>query len=198
MTSAPTAVSGVKTAKRQKLSFLGPFWPPLSPGDGRDGPAGVQNTSTQCAWVGRIHIMRLGPLTDLYGTPGAPKRARFGPKRPFWGPGGPHGAPGGQIWCQLPPIVPPGLDSWPPHTLTWYRDPSGPPGALIGPVLAQNTPFGDLGGPRRAPGDQIWSQRPPTGPPGLDSWLPYTLAWYQPSLGLPGDPKRARFGPKCP
>ena len=25
--------------------------------------------------------MRLGPLTDLYGTPGAPKRARFGPRK---------------------------------------------------------------------------------------------------------------------
>ena len=30
--------------------------------------------------------MRWGPLTDLYGTPGAPTRARFGPEWPFWGP----------------------------------------------------------------------------------------------------------------
>ena len=33
-----------------------------------------------------IHIMHFGPLTDLCGTPGAPKRAHFGPKRPFLGP----------------------------------------------------------------------------------------------------------------
>ena len=52
----------------------------------QDRPTGIQNTSTQCAWGGHIHIMHFGPLTDLYGTPGAPKRARFGPKRPFLGP----------------------------------------------------------------------------------------------------------------
>ena len=78
--------------------------------------------------------MHLGPLTDLYGTPGAPKRAHFGPEWPFWGPGGPRRAPGGQIWSRLPPIGPSGLDSC---SLTWYRAPSGPPGALKGPVLAQ-------------------------------------------------------------
>ena len=33
-------------------------------------------------------------------------------------------SPGGQIWSQLHPIGPPGLDSWSPHTLTWYRAPS--------------------------------------------------------------------------
>ena len=37
----------------------------------------------------------------------------------------------------MPPIVLPGFNSWSPHTLTWYRAPSGPPGALKGPVLAQ-------------------------------------------------------------
>jgi hypothetical protein len=87
------------------------FGPPLSPRDGRDGPNGVQNTSTQCAWVGRIHIMHLGPLTDLYGTPGAPKRARFRPEWPFWrprrsseGPGGPDlipTAPDWPVWVGL-------------------------------------------------------------------------------------------------
>ena len=30
-------------------------------------------------WVGNIHIMCSGPLRDIYGTPGAPRRARFGP-----------------------------------------------------------------------------------------------------------------------
>ena len=55
--------------------------------------------------------MHLGPLTDLYGTPGAPKRAHFGPKWPFWGPRrsseGPKGpdlvptAPGWLLWVGL-------------------------------------------------------------------------------------------------
>ena len=47
-------------------------------------------------WVGRIHIMCSGPFRDHYGTPGAPKRARFGPGSPFWGPRrslGSHGGP---------------------------------------------------------------------------------------------------------
>ena len=30
--------------------------------------------------------MRFGPLKDLYGTPGAPKRACFGPKQALFGP----------------------------------------------------------------------------------------------------------------
>ena len=63
----------------------GPHWMKLARAS-PDRPTGIQNTSTHCAWVGHIHIMRFGPLTDLYGTPGAPKRARFGPKRPFLGP----------------------------------------------------------------------------------------------------------------
>ena len=37
-------------------------------------------------------------------------------------------APGGQIWSRLPPIGPRGLESWSPHTLTWYRAPSRSPG----------------------------------------------------------------------
>ena len=68
------------------------FWAPFGL---VSGLTGIQNTSTQCAWVGRINIMCLGPLTDLCGTPGAPKRARFGPKRPFWGPQRSLGSPGG-------------------------------------------------------------------------------------------------------
>ena len=35
------------------------------------------------------------------------------------------------------PIGPPGLDSCSPHTLTWYRAPSGSLGAQKGPILAQ-------------------------------------------------------------
>ena len=44
----------------------------------------------------------------------------------------------------------------------------GPGRPPKGPVLAKNSPFGDPGGHRRAPEDQIWSQLPPIGPPGLD------------------------------
>ena len=40
---------------------------------------------------------------------------------PFSDPGGPRRAQGGQIWSQLPPIGPPWLGSWSPHTLTRYR-----------------------------------------------------------------------------
>ena len=56
-------------------------------------------------WVGRIHIMYSGPFRDHYGTPGAPKRARFGPKCPFWrprrsseGPRGPDLVPTAANW----------------------------------------------------------------------------------------------------
>ena len=156
------------------------------------------------------------------------------------GPGGPRWAPGGQIGSQLSPIGSCVLDSWSSHTLTCYRAPSRPPGALKGPVSAQtplletlrfseglggsdlvplapdwpaqvglmvtthfdlvsgplwttggskracfgpNAPFEDLGGSRRALGDQIWSHWPPTGPPRLDSWSPQTLTWYQAPSG---------------
>ena len=105
-----------------------------------------------------IHIMHFGPLTDLYGTPGAPKRAHFGPKRPFLGPLRSSESLGGQIWSQLPLIGPTQLVTWQPHTLAWYRPSSGPPGALKGPVLAQNVPFGAPEVPGRPLEDQIWLQ----------------------------------------
>merc|ERR1712218_401493 len=100
----------------------------------------------------------------------------WAPKGPFWGPGGPRRVQGEQIWSQLPPIGPPGLNSWSTHTLTWYRAPFGPKGALKGLVLAPKGPFGDLGGPRRAPVGQIWSQLPSNGLIGLNLWSPHTLA----------------------
>ena len=59
-----------------------------------------------------------------------------------------------------------------------------------GPVLVIKGPFGDLGGPWRAPVDQIWSQLPPIGLPGLDSWSPPTLTWYWVPSGPPGAQKR--------
>ena len=42
-----------------------------------------------------LYIMCSGPLIDLYSTPGAPKRARFGPERPLWEPRRALGSPGG-------------------------------------------------------------------------------------------------------
>ena len=94
MTTAPRPFRGSKRPKCDNSHFWGPFWPPRSPGDGRDGSSGIQNTSTQCTWVQRIDIMHLGPLTDLYGTSGAPKGLILGPNGPFGGPGGPRRAPG--------------------------------------------------------------------------------------------------------
>merc|ERR1712015_278968 len=71
--------------------------------------------------------MHLGPLTDLYGTPGAPMLTTHFDlvSGPFW-------APRDQVWSRLPPIGPPWMDSCSPHTLTWYRAPSGSPGAKKG------------------------------------------------------------------
>ena len=172
----------------------GPFWPPLSPWDGRDGPTGIQNSSTQCIWVVRIHITRLGPLTDLYGTPGPV----LAPKDPFEGPRGTWRARRVQIWSQLAPIGLTGLESWLPDTLTWYLASSGPPGPPKGPVLAPKGPFEGPRGTWRARRVQIWSQLPPIGLTGLESWLPDTLTWYLASSGPPGPPKGLVLVPKGP
>ena len=52
-----------------------------------------------------VDIMCSGPVWDLYGTPGAPRRAHFGPERPFWwprsssvGPGGSGLVPTAAVW----------------------------------------------------------------------------------------------------
>ena len=86
----------------------------------------------------------LAPKRDIfsqnYGTPGAPKRARFGPEWPFWGPRRSSDGPGG------PDLVPtaPNWSAWAGLMLTTHFD------LVSGP---------------------FW---------------------------VPGGPKRARFGPKCP
>ena len=118
-----------------------PFGPFLSPGDSREGPTCIQNCSTQCIWVVRIHITPLGPLTDLYGTPGPSKRALLAPKGPVGGPIGSRRAPGDQIWSQLLPIGLTGFKSWLPHTLAWYLASSGPPVDPKGPIWALNVPY---------------------------------------------------------
>ena len=88
------------TVKKMKFLVQGPFWPPLSTGDGRNGPTGFQkHFHTVC--LGRTHPYHaLGPLNGPL--------LHF--KGPFWpwiallgGPGGPRRAPGGQIWSQQGP-----------------------------------------------------------------------------------------------
>merc|ERR1711951_28488 len=117
---------GPKRPKGENSGFLGPIWPLRWPWDGRDGSTGTQNTSTQCAWVVRIHIMCLGPIRDLYGTPRAPKRARFGLERPFWGP---LAAPGGLILAQVPLVGPTGWAA----SISCARAPYETTTALLGP-----------------------------------------------------------------
>ena len=136
--------------------------------DGRDGSTGTQNTSTQCAWVVRIHIMCLGPLRDLYGTPRAPKRARFGP---FGGPGGPWAAPGGLIWAQVPLVGPTGWAASISCARAPYETTTALLGPPTGPVLAQKGPFGSPGGPSAALGGLIWAQVPLVGPTGWAAFI---------------------------
>ena len=127
-----------------------------------------------------------------------------GQKGPIWPKTGPNweksseGQIWGQTWSQLPLIGPTGLESWLPHTLAWYRASSGPPGTPKGPILAENVPFGGSGGTPRAPGGHTWSQLPPIGLTGLESWLPHPLAWYWATSWPLRGPKWARFGPKYP
>ena len=73
----PTAPLG--PPKGPVLAQKGPFWGPGHP----VGPDLVPTATGWSNWVGCIHIMCLGLLRDLCGTPGAPKGARFGPKGPF-------------------------------------------------------------------------------------------------------------------
>ena len=174
---------------------MGPFWPPRWPWDGRDGSTGTQNTSTQCAWVVRIHIMCLGPLRDLYGTPRAPKRARFGP---FGGPGGPWAAPGGLIWAQVPLVGPTGWAA----SISCARAPLETTTALLGPpkgpVLAQIGPFGGPGGPWAAPGGLIWAQVPLVGPTGWAASISCARAPYETTTALLGPPKGPVLAQKGP
>merc|ERR1712208_66889 len=102
-----------------------------------------------------------------------------GPLRHSWGP------QKGSFLARMPPIGPSRLDSWSPHTFTWYRAPSGPPGVLKGPISARNAPFGALGGPR---GARFGPNCPPL------ARLGWTHAHHTLSPGIgpfwaPGDPK---------
>ena len=114
-----------------------------------------------------VHSWPRGPLGCRSGGPCQPTSIRFFPpmarnsrkrskrqkgllwasKYRFRGNGGPQRAPGCQIWSQLPPFgqTHDNHKVWP----------------CIGPVLAQNAPFGGIGS---LPSDQIW--------------LFYCIAWY--------------------
>ena len=97
----PGPFRGSKQPKCEYFHFWGPFWPPLSPGNSRDGPNCIKNTSTQCAWVGRIHIMHLGPLKDLYGPQKGSfwlQKALLGAPEVLGGPWGPDLVPTAPHW----------------------------------------------------------------------------------------------------
>ena len=118
------------------LANLRYFWPWRS-SEGPKGPDLVPTATGWSDWVNYIHIMCSGPLWDLYGTPGASKRAHFGPERPFWeprrssvGPGGSDLVPTAAVWS------------------TWVG-------------LMATTHFGLVSGLFRAPGG---SKRAPFGP----------------------------------
>ena len=163
--------AGIKGATDQMLSWKAPNDPKTLP-------------------MGILHYHKsFWPPMGPFGYPPGAQTGPFGPgtepnwKKSFWAP------QRSQIWSQLPPIGPTELDSWSTHTLTWYRAPSEPQGALKGLVLAPKGPFGGPQGPWRAPVGQIWSQLPSNGLMGLNLWSPHTLTWYQAPWGSPGAQK---------
>ena len=124
--------SSRKQAKRVRLGPERPLLGPWRPSEGPGEADLIPTTPDWPAWVG----FPVNTHFDLVSGPFWAHGGSFAPKDPFGGPQGPRRAPVGQIWCQLPPIGRPELDSWSTHTLTWYRAPSGPKGALKGLALA--------------------------------------------------------------
>ena len=131
-----------------KFLVQGPFWPPLSTGDGRNGPTGFQKHFHTVCLGGTHPYHALGPLNGPLLHSRAPKRAPFGPKTPFlgsWksseGPQGPDLVQTAANWSDWVGIM------VATHTLAWYWAFSGSPGTPKGPVLAQNAPFWPQTGP---------------------------------------------------
>ena len=113
--------------------------------------------------MGRIHIRCLGPLTDLYGTPGDPKRARLGLDRSFWGPRRSSEGPVG------PDLVPTAPD-WP----VWVRL------MLTTHFDLVSGPFWAPGGPNRArfgPKCPFWVPRRSSEGPGRPDLVPTAPDW---------------------
>ena len=104
---------------------------------GSRGPYLVPTLPNWLVCVGLMVITYFDLVSGPFRTPGGSKRARFGPNANFGDLGGSQRALRDQIWSQRPSTGPPWLVSCSPHTLTLYQAPSGPPGALKGPVLAQ-------------------------------------------------------------
>ena len=50
------------------------FWAPEKLWDDPDCLIDIQNTPTQCAWVGHMQIIYFGLQFDLYSTPVAPEK----------------------------------------------------------------------------------------------------------------------------
>ena len=101
-------------------------------------------------------------------------------------------SPGGQIWSQLHLIGLPGLDSWSPHTLPWYRAPSGAQGALKGLVSAPKGTKRPFWGPRR-------SSEGPGGPdlvPTALKWSDGVKLMVTTHFDLISGPLRVPRGPK--
>ena len=76
------ALGSYKYPQRPKKALFGAPGVLGGPWRSSEGPKDPDLVSTATGWsnwVGNIHIMCSGPLRDIYGTPGAPRRARFGP-----------------------------------------------------------------------------------------------------------------------
>ena len=145
------------------------------------------------AWVGLMVTTYFDLVLGPFWVPRVPKRAHFGPNVPNF-----HGPIFVGYFSNMyrlntrAGVLPRSASShFSPYRTTQFEKTIKK--RQKGPVLAIKGPFGDLGGPRRAPGDQIWSQRPPIGPSGLDSCSPHTLTGYRAPSGPPGAQKGPIF-----
>ena len=164
-----------------KFLVQGPFWPPLSPGDGRNGPTVFQkHFHTVC--LGRTHPYHAlwplnGPLWHFWG----PRKGSFWPQKALFGPPEVLGEPGG------PDLV--------PTTADWSNAIGHMVTTHFGLVLAL------FWAPKRGPQR---SQEGPRGPnlvptaTGSSAWVTFMVTTH---FGLvsalfwaPRGPKRAKLG----
>ena len=87
-------IASLGPPKRPVLAQKGPFGGPGHP----VGSELVPTATGWSNWVGCIHIMCLGLIRDLCGTPGAPKGPALAPNGPFGGPMGPDLVPTAADW----------------------------------------------------------------------------------------------------
>ena len=114
------------------------------------------------------------------------KKGSFGPRKAPFGALEVLGGPGEADLIPTTPHWP----AWVGFMVTTHFDlVSGLFWAHRGPKRARFGPKCPFWGPRRAPGDQIWSQLPRIDPPGLDSWSAHTLTWYRAPSGSSGGQK---------